>query len=176
MVKSCSCTEVRPAGEVIPTPRYTNPLRPCNYSSPAPVCEACHAGAQLVCFACCCESQVTDFLTSSSSIASSPCLNRLPHFCKPFHYLSKSSYLLHGGSVRTVNAEARVWVQESHWGICGGQSDTNTIKAEAIPLHTMKALGGEKVQLLLILCLRTRWGWVVSVTPRPRFSPGKDLL
>jgi hypothetical protein len=39
----------------------------------------------------------------------------------------------------------------------------------------MEALGGEEVQLLLILDLGTRWGWVVSVTPRPRFYPrGKD--
>jgi hypothetical protein len=37
----------------------------------------------------------------------------------------------------------------------------------------MKALGGEEVELLLILDLGTRWGWVVSVTPRPRFSPGE---
>jgi hypothetical protein len=28
---------------------------------------------------------------------------------------------------------------------------------------------GEKVYLLLILDLGTRWGWLVSVTPRPRF-------
>jgi hypothetical protein len=34
-------------------------------------------------------------------------------------------------------------------------------------------LGGEDVQLLLILDLGTRWGWVVSVTPWPRFSPGE---
>jgi hypothetical protein len=35
----------------------------------------------------------------------------------------------------------------------------------------MKALGGEEVYLLLILDLVTRWEWVVSVTPRPRFTP-----
>jgi hypothetical protein len=28
------------------------------------------------------------------------------------------------------------------------------------------------VSFLLILDLGTRWGWVVSVTPRPRFTPG----
>jgi hypothetical protein len=33
-------------------------------------------------------------------------------------------------------------------------------------------LGGEEVQLL-ILYFGTRWGWVVSVTPRPRFTPGE---
>jgi hypothetical protein len=32
-------------------------------------------------------------------------------------------------------------------------------------------MGGEEVQLLLIFNLGTRWGWVVSVTPRPRFTP-----
>jgi hypothetical protein len=34
-------------------------------------------------------------------------------------------------------------------------------------------LGREEVYLLLILDLGTRWGWVVSFTPRPRFAPGK---
>jgi hypothetical protein len=36
-----------------------------------------------------------------------------------------------------------------------------------------RRLGGEEVQLLLILDLGTRCGWVVSITPRPRFSPGE---
>jgi hypothetical protein len=31
---------------------------------------------------------------------------------------------------------------------------------------------GEELQLLLFLNLDTRWGWVVSITPRPRFTPG----
>jgi hypothetical protein len=31
----------------------------------------------------------------------------------------------------------------------------------------------EEVQLLLILNLGTRWGWVVSITPQPRFIPGE---
>jgi hypothetical protein len=36
-----------------------------------------------------------------------------------------------------------------------------------------RLLGGEEIQLLLILDLSTRWGWVVSVTSRSRFSPGE---
>jgi hypothetical protein len=32
---------------------------------------------------------------------------------------------------------------------------------------------GEELQLLLILDLGTRWEWVVSGTPRPRFNPGE---
>jgi hypothetical protein len=36
-------------------------------------------------------------------------------------------------------------------------------------------MGGEEVYLLLILNLGTRWGWVVSVTPRPRFTPGERI-
>jgi hypothetical protein len=32
---------------------------------------------------------------------------------------------------------------------------------------------GERRQLLLILDLLTRWGWVVSVTPLPLFTPGE---
>jgi hypothetical protein len=39
----------------------------------------------------------------------------------------------------------------------------------------MEAPGVEEVQLLLILSLGRRWGWVVSITPRPRFTPpGKE--
>jgi hypothetical protein len=34
----------------------------------------------------------------------------------------------------------------------------------------METLGGEKLYLLLIPKLGTRWGWVVSLTPRPRFN------
>jgi hypothetical protein len=34
-----------------------------------------------------------------------------------------------------------------------------------------RRLGGEELQLLLILDLGTRWGWVVSITPWPHFSP-----
>jgi hypothetical protein len=47
------------------------------------------------------------------------------------------------------------------------------LKGKVIPLHTLHAHGvrGGEVQLLLILNLGTRWGWVVSITPRPRFTP-----
>jgi hypothetical protein len=38
---------------------------------------------------------------------------------------------------------------------------------------SMETQGRDDVQLLLIHDLGTRWGWVVSVTPRPRFSPGE---
>jgi hypothetical protein len=36
-----------------------------------------------------------------------------------------------------------------------------------------RRLGGEEIWLLLIHDLGTWWGWVVSVTPRPRFTPGE---
>jgi hypothetical protein len=34
-----------------------------------------------------------------------------------------------------------------------------------------RRLGWEEVQLLLILNLSTRWGWVVSIMPQPRSTP-----
>jgi hypothetical protein len=37
----------------------------------------------------------------------------------------------------------------------------------------MQPLRREYVMLLLILDLSSRWGWVVCVTPRPRFTTGK---
>jgi hypothetical protein len=45
---------------------------------------------------------------------------------------------------------------------------------KAVPLHAMEALGGRggiASKPLLILDLGTRWGWVVSVTLRPRLNP-----
>jgi hypothetical protein len=46
-------------------------------------------------------------------------------------------------------------------------------KSKAVPLHAMEVLGGQDVQLLLILNLSTRLGWALSVTPLPRLAPGK---
>jgi hypothetical protein len=46
-------------------------------------------------------------------------------------------------------------------------------RGKCVPLHAMKAPGGEEEKLLLILNLGTRWGWVVSITPRPPFTPGE---
>jgi hypothetical protein len=37
----------------------------------------------------------------------------------------------------------------------------------------MKAPGRRGGIALLILNLGTKWGWVVSITTRPRFTPGK---
>jgi hypothetical protein len=39
----------------------------------------------------------------------------------------------------------------------------------------MQAKSGTEHTLLLILDLSTRWEWVVSVTPRPRFTPRYSL-
>jgi hypothetical protein len=44
--------------------------------------------------------------------------------------------------------------------------------SKAVPLHATEALVRRK-NIVLILDLGTRRGWVVSVTPRPRFSPGE---
>jgi hypothetical protein len=46
-------------------------------------------------------------------------------------------------------------------------------KAKAVPLHAMKAFGGEDAYLLLIFDLGTRRGCVFRVMPRPRFAPGE---
>jgi hypothetical protein len=49
----------------------------------------------------------------------------------------------------------------------------NIIQLKLSHYTPRRRLGGEEVYLLHILDLGTRWGWVVSVTPRPRFSPGE---
>jgi hypothetical protein len=46
-------------------------------------------------------------------------------------------------------------------------------KAKQSRYTPWRRLGGEEIYLLLILDLGSRCGWVVSVTPRPRFSPGE---
>jgi hypothetical protein len=44
---------------------------------------------------------------------------------------------------------------------------------KSVLLRAMEAQGGEELQHLLVFDLGTRWEWVVSVTPRPRYSPGE---
>jgi hypothetical protein len=45
-------------------------------------------------------------------------------------------------------------------------------QSKAVPLYAMEALRGRGV-IAPIHDLGTRWGWVVSITPRPRFTPGE---
>jgi hypothetical protein len=40
-----------------------------------------------------------------------------------------------------------------------------------VPQHIHEGAGEEHLKLLLIDERGTRWGWVVSLTPRPRFTP-----
>jgi hypothetical protein len=47
----------------------------------------------------------------------------------------------------------------------------NTKNIKAVPLHATKALGARGGIAPTHFRLGTRWGWVVSVTPRPRFLP-----
>jgi hypothetical protein len=47
------------------------------------------------------------------------------------------------------------------------------LKAKAVPLHTTKALGGRGSIAPSYSRPNSRWGWVVSVTTWPRFSPGE---
>jgi hypothetical protein len=42
---------------------------------------------------------------------------------------------------------------------------------KVVPLHATEALAGERIYSSY--SFSTRWEWVVSVTSRPRFSPGK---
>jgi hypothetical protein len=52
-------------------------------------------------------------------------------------------------------------------------TDAKKKKQKAFKQHTYGGAGGEEVLLLLILELGIRWGWVVSITPQPRFTPGE---
>jgi hypothetical protein len=62
------------------------------------------------------------------------------------------------------------------YGTHENRSDNNShfhVKAKQSCYTPRRRLGGEEIDLLLIPDLGTRWGWVVSVTPQPRFAPGK---
>jgi hypothetical protein len=48
-----------------------------------------------------------------------------------------------------------------------------TVHSKAVPLHAMKTIGGEEVQLLLIIDLGTRWRESASRTSRA-LAPGKE--
>jgi hypothetical protein len=50
-------------------------------------------------------------------------------------------------------------------------SNPNGLKLKLSLYTPRRRLWGEEVQIILILDLSTRWGWVVSVTPWPGFSP-----
>jgi hypothetical protein len=52
---------------------------------------------------------------------------------------------------------------------------TMIVKVKCSCYTPWRCLGWEEVWLLLILNLGTRWGWVVSITPRPRFTPRERI-
>jgi hypothetical protein len=57
------------------------------------------------------------------------------------------------------------------------RSQTEWQKSKAVPLHAMEEHGGERrYSSYSYLTSATRWGWVISVTPRPRFTPGTHWI
>jgi hypothetical protein len=58
-------------------------------------------------------------------------------------------------------------------GLCSSCLEFAPFKnAKAVPLHAMKALGGGRDIAPTHSRPRHYMGWVVNVTPRPRFNPG----
>jgi hypothetical protein len=56
---------------------------------------------------------------------------------------------------------------------CSKQFSPHPVSKAVMP---WRHLGGEEVQLLLILNLGTRWGQVVSITPQLHFTTRKEPL
>jgi hypothetical protein len=69
-------------------------------------------------------------------------------------------------SVRIAGLRADIWIRDL-------QNMKQKVKVKPSRYTPWRRMWGEEVQLLLILNLGTRWGWVESVTPRPRFPPGE---
>jgi hypothetical protein len=59
------------------------------------------------------------------------------------------------------------------WNLPTCVSGVYKLKLKQSHYTPWRRLWGEEVQLIFILDLGTRWGWVVSVTPLPRFTPGE---
>jgi hypothetical protein len=93
--------------------------------------------------------------------------NRRPRLVMPQHTFSIFYFRCHFN-----NCECSASGRNSS----GTNYKVDHIKSKAVPLHTMDTHGGRGVQLLLILNLSTRWWWVVSITPQPCFTPGKEPL
>jgi hypothetical protein len=56
------------------------------------------------------------------------------------------------------------------------RSNNQLSKSKSVPLHALVALGGEKrCSSYSFLTSALDGGWVVSVTPRPRFAPGERI-
>jgi hypothetical protein len=74
---------------------------------------------------------------------------------------------------RTVSLSPRS-LYHSFWGTRFRKKRTfQKNKVKQSRYTPWRHLGGEEVSLLLIHDLGTRWGWVVSITPWPRFAPGE---
>jgi hypothetical protein len=88
-------------------------------------------------------------------------------------------------NVFSTRNQSRRYCSSGLWCRVARKVDTNISLPSALKTETVKKvkqslytpwrrLGGEEVYLLLILDLGTRWGWVVSVRPRSRFTPGES--
>jgi hypothetical protein len=60
-----------------------------------------------------------------------------------------------------------------NWGSTCKSDGSKSKNLKLCHYTSRRRLRAGEVKLLLFLDIGTRWGWVVSVTPRPRFSPGE---
>jgi hypothetical protein len=76
------------------------------------------------------------------------------------------------GRNREINRE---WLRQEEKGTeyMKRQKLTKQVKGKAVPLHAIEAHGGRGGIAPTHTMLGTRWGWVVSVAPLPRFTPGE---
>jgi hypothetical protein len=98
--------------------------------------------------------------------------------CLVVHQLKFSSVAGRGGVCDSTastgqNVPCQVFSLQLHIGYIHSVAVYKMYSKAKAVLLPRRRLGGEEVQLILILDLGNRWGWVVSVTPRPCFSPGK---
>jgi hypothetical protein len=52
-------------------------------------------------------------------------------------------------------------------------TDTLSNESKVVPLKICRRKGEKDIPHSSFLYLSTRWGWVVSITPRPRVTPGE---
>jgi hypothetical protein len=87
----------------------------------------------------------------------------------------KDGKIIHTVPKQHIGKAHQETTEHSHIGHCTHTAEsTGKVKGKVIPLQARCGTEGGRGAALLFHDRGTRRGWVVSSTPRPHFTPGKD--
>jgi hypothetical protein len=103
------------------------------------------------------------------------CYIKNAFFCDKGKTLSPTIYHLNTSGRRLSQSTTQLHFYSIYCGYILRSVALNITKAvnwsKDVQLPPCRRQGGEEIQLLPILDIGTKWGWVVSVTPQLRFTP-----